>query len=196
MNLLTRTPCTGHCCRAFIIKSHSPGEIKFLISDLESCDSLTKVQQSNLDICKMLIPLGADPYKLPLEAQKIIPLDNFDRDDHNYYTCKHHNVITGECMDYENRPSMCSGFPENASEHTNWNGSCINRGCTRRYSLLEIVINYIKSKKSKLHTKWCIWKWRIKNYFFPKDLKDILKDLPNTNPLENGYEVKYKHDED
>jgi Fe-S-cluster containining protein len=31
--------------------------------------------------------------------------------DQHYYTCKHFNKETGDCMNYEYRPHMCSGFP-------------------------------------------------------------------------------------
>ena len=28
-----------------------------------------------------------------------------------FYECRHYNIETRQCLDYENRPSICRGFP-------------------------------------------------------------------------------------
>lgn len=41
---------------------------------------------------------------------------------HDNYNCIHHDAATGNCLNYENRPDMCSQFP--------YGRQCPRQGCT------------------------------------------------------------------
>lgn len=48
-------------------------------------------------------------------------------DSEHHYTCRHHDAATGNCLDYENRPRMCSSFPNDRP--------CPYPGCTNHEEL-------------------------------------------------------------
>ena len=109
--------CTGHCCRRFYLPL-SPTQIKGEAA---------------------LVRLGGRSRFNPTEIAKIAdmvilvdqtPKPNNDSEYNRYhddsvgyfYTCKHHNKDTGDCMNYENRPNLCRDYP--------YGGSCAFKGCT------------------------------------------------------------------
>ena len=221
MNIFSKR-CTGHCCKAFILRWMNPDEIleeKAKAEELLLIDSNDSHAKQMLMLCDMLIPLGNDVEKLPEDSKKVVPLSNFghgrlDERGH-YYTCKHHDKATGNCMNYANRPvGMCVKYPSPAEEQ--WNGACLNRGCTRRNSLYKIVIFQMKVLRIKLYNKWryglkykhwifnpSIWKYALqafwhKNVLRKKDvtietifgrtmLKDVHIESDDTAPILKAY---------
>ncbi len=123
--------CSGGCCKSFSLPQ-SPIELKFQLRVAKLA------RQRDLE----LMPLGPD-YRVD-EIEKINDMVIFIRADSNKqmardkdrprarvyrYTCKHFDTKTNNCMNYENRPRMCSDFPYGKE---NADGSCDYPGCTRR----------------------------------------------------------------
>lgn len=103
--------CTGHCCKDFYLpfapiqlahetKKLAIGKSRYEAKDFEK-------------ISKMLIFLRTNHNKRRARA-----VGGFEY----RYTCKHFDRETGNCMNYENRPRMCSDYP--------YGGKCTYRGCT------------------------------------------------------------------
>jgi Fe-S-cluster containining protein len=45
-----------------------------------------------------------------------------------HYTCKHFDEKSGNCMNYENRPKMCSSYPNGgACQYKNCTSSCASK---------------------------------------------------------------------
>lgn len=83
--------CTGHCCRRFNLPA--------------PLDEI--VRRRNPDVCPPGEKHIEDGDKL---AEMLIPLD--DQGPVNYwFTCKHHDPVSGDCTNYENRPRMCREYP-------------------------------------------------------------------------------------
>jgi Fe-S-cluster containining protein len=104
----------------------------------------------------MIIYLGNDVSKFPKSLQKIMPKENFNSTYDHYYTCKHHCGLTNNCLNYENRPIMCRSFPD--IRDTNLNGSCAFNGCTKRFSLFEVI-------KSQILKIYINYRWKIHYYY-------------------------------
>lgn len=174
-NLLTfERRCTGHCCKAFILPWLTPSEMnerkKLYESGERKPDS--EHNKEELYILNMIEYLGSDSNNFPEANQKVIPIDNFLHDKQymnsdeiyksHYYTCKHHCNVTGNCLDYENRPNLCRSFPN----QNKWNGACEFRGCTKRYSLIEMIqYQYNKIKHFIVNFSFN-WKYKYKRKIF------------------------------
>jgi len=63
--------------------------------------SRRKVKELQPDLLHIMVP-PPQLIKSRLEAGTTIPY---------YYSCNNWNPETKQCMDYENRPSLCRGFP-------------------------------------------------------------------------------------
>jgi Fe-S-cluster containining protein len=88
--------CTGHCCRRFPL-SATLAHVHELAAD--------PGQHEARQLVDMLIPLGTAPDR----AGK----------DREYFTCRHHDAVTGDCGIYADRPRMCRDYPYgNACEHS------------------------------------------------------------------------------
>lgn len=108
--------CSGHCCRRF----HLPFSMAELKAERDSAMCWLFGAPMNqrgiynpieiIRVAAMVIPLNSDgpPGAIPLEGWR--------------YTCKHHNTETGDCMNYENRPKLCSEYP--------YGQQCTFEGCT------------------------------------------------------------------
>jgi Fe-S-cluster containining protein len=82
--------CTGHCCRQFFLP-FTPAQL-----------------------VKHALTRFVRPRFKPEEIAKVAAMAVYlgDRSDGAHmYTCRHLNVITGDCMDYENRPDVCRDYP-------------------------------------------------------------------------------------
>ena len=83
---MTVKECTGDCCREFPVCGMSMAQI------IEIANG-NKVDPDGAKLVAMLIPLDRVTGGQPL------------------FTCRHWNAETKRCMDYENRPGMCSDYP-------------------------------------------------------------------------------------
>ncbi len=122
--------CTGHCCRRVIIQ-FSPYELARCVQALKegkntflldsgkehrhsyTLEEFTKVND-------MVIWLGTSDVD-PADGAKLLTKEGQPRFEHNY-TCKHHDPVSGDCLNYENRPNMCSQYP--------YKRSCMYTECT------------------------------------------------------------------
>lgn len=82
--------CSGHCCRQFFLP-FTPRELVKL--------QLTRV-----------VRLRFKPEEIRKVAAMAVYLGNNERGSH-MYTCRHLNVISGDCMNYEDRPDVCREYP-------------------------------------------------------------------------------------
>jgi hypothetical protein len=83
--------CTGHCCKSFWLPL-SPMEILFQ-NKLAHLGKSKWNQKDMLKVAEMVI------YQRPNERGGY------------RYTCKHWDVSSGNCLNYENRPTMCRDYP-------------------------------------------------------------------------------------
>jgi Putative zinc- or iron-chelating domain len=81
--VLAATVCSGECCRRFSVAGMTLAQLQ----------EATGFQ----DVAKI--------------ASMVIPLKNIEGETSPMFTCRHWNVETKRCMDYENRPRMCRTFP-------------------------------------------------------------------------------------
>lgn len=102
--------CTGHCCRSFniSISQETLDKMRAARSEGRSVSVDFKSQyQGDLDkVADMLIPLGN--FVVTPGGDRFRWSDDGDS---QWYTCKHHNRETGDCMNYENRPQLCREHP-------------------------------------------------------------------------------------
>ena len=107
---------------------------------------------------------------IPDSVKKIIPDCNFNSFHDHYYTCKFHDSISGNCLNYKNRPKMCIKFPENLEsfQDVSWTGKCTFKGCTRRYSLSQLIVMSYKrivfNMKNKINI---LYYYKYYNLFHP-----------------------------
>lgn len=105
--------CSGHCCSDFTLE-FSPEEIRMKALKIRKAPD-SEWKRSLLEIARMLIFLRFDKqepgWRKPAGATRY------------HYTCKNFDPVTRNCMNYENRPSMCSDYP--------YGRSCAYKGCTR-----------------------------------------------------------------
>lgn len=112
--------CTGHCCRRFYLRV-TPEEIR---ADAELARAGKTTRFSAEEIVKI------DEMIIPLEDAKDAKEDidgGPPPTDGHYYTCKHHDPVTGNCMNYENRPKLCRDYPFYGSGYRN---RCRYKDCT------------------------------------------------------------------
>lgn len=95
---------TGKCCEVIIITTATVKVFNGVVAKY--------VKKGNADclfIQKNWIPLSIE------EAKKLRPVlaEHTDETLGNYpiFTCKQFNGTTRKCMDYKNRPRVCSGYP-------------------------------------------------------------------------------------
>lgn len=103
--------CDGKCCRAFSVGEQRTPENIYQ-------DYLEGVAEGGVDPqvkwwVDNLIPIDSQPVG-GIEGNPIW----------STYTCAHHDPVTGNCKDYENRPPMCSDYP--------YGNQCGFPGCTFR----------------------------------------------------------------
>lgn len=91
------TRCSGHCCKRFYI-GLTWTEIN------ENWSSYPDGAQ----IRDMLIPL---PDPSLAELQESLDGEHYQVSSGHFYTCKNHDVVTGDCKVYETRPGMCRNYP-------------------------------------------------------------------------------------
>lgn len=125
--------CTGHCCRDFSLPS-SPEDLQKLFKEkyIEHKKHFQRIKDSSKRFAKTIKYLKSDVFIVP---QMVIPLASIEVDLNgelipytmHHYTCKYHDLKTGDCTIYEYRPRMCSGFPEYSP-----NGKCPYKACTRK----------------------------------------------------------------
>lgn len=117
LKILNESRCTGHCCRKFSI-GVSPGLAPSDLHNIHLNNGIfPETGKPILDFDKiynMLIYIGtikknSEEFKR-LHASYAKPPKDPEGFNH-YYTCKHLNNETGDCMNYENRPSMCRMHP-------------------------------------------------------------------------------------
>lgn len=91
--------CTGHCCRRFPLPV-SLDELRERQAQPEAPPDVVYVKPRVRDgdyLLAMLVELGQGYY---LNGEPCW-----------YYTCRHHDVHTGDCLAYDSRPWMCSAYP-------------------------------------------------------------------------------------
>lgn len=122
--------CTGHCCKRFylpVTPTQLQGEAELIRLGGRSRFGPTK---DVLMIADMVIHLETREHKG--ETLGVY------RDSDNWYTCKHFNEESGNCMNYENRPDMCRNYPYGRActfkECTYKPEELINPDCLKRNS--------------------------------------------------------------
>lgn len=129
------TRCSGHCCSVFFCPVKPDQLTEFAqTGTLPGVMGPRKIMDGEF-MGKMLIPLAARIVDLPEDLQALYggqvehdsqatgPTRDTSENGY-YYTCRHHNKETGDCMAYEQRPHMCREFP--------YGEPCKYRGCTRQ----------------------------------------------------------------
>lgn len=102
--------CTGHCCKRFALES--PEYLQRMYNDWHARGGPVKEEIGI--IWPMLIHLGVSNLNSKGEVGE----------EGHFYTCKHFDTVTNGCMNYENRPRMCSAYP--------YGRECTFLGCTRK----------------------------------------------------------------
>jgi Fe-S-cluster containining protein len=112
--------CTGQCCKSFFLPfspielrrlykaalAAEPGDVQVWYRE-DGTEMRTWYDRNEvLKIGSMVVHLG---FFTDRTADKH-PTGDVMTDGH-YYTCKHFEAATGNCLNYENRPLMCSDFP-------------------------------------------------------------------------------------
>lgn len=113
--------CTGHCCKSF----HLPISPEVFKEDYQRFlewkkDPKNKPEPRYKEIGKiyeMLVFQGKGKREF-VDGQPVFKEGGRGF----YYTCKHWNSETGDCMNYEHRPEMCRLYP--------YGGVCDFPGCT------------------------------------------------------------------
>lgn len=123
--------CTGHCCKRFLLP-YSMEELQRMrqsIIDKKDFSLLDNGEkrfnphntEELMKVTGMVIFLG---------KSKLDPDGNSTEKECNYYTCKHFDEKSGNCMNYENRPRMCSDYP--------YGHKCLYKSCTLKTEVVEI----------------------------------------------------------
>ena len=87
-------PCTGMCCAAFPISG-----------GIDRIDCLTEDGPQLLDML-MAITHQEAAERLQRVGSPLRPSQ-----DSTYFTCRHFDLESRRCMDYDNRPAMCRNYP-------------------------------------------------------------------------------------
>ncbi len=150
--------CTGHCCQSFTLPwCDGPRDLERKKADLaEKMKKPLEGFETGEDdkdaayIYDMLIHLGKGEEfvlktierELPRNRKWLSELSAEDRaaaeermskanENQSWWTCRHYDKESGNCSDYENRPSMCRKYP---------NGSgCVFADCTSDQAALKMV---------------------------------------------------------
>ena len=207
--------CSGHCCKAFILPWCKPSEIEEKRNKLMSLEKMDEYDREELKVLDMIEYLGSDPREFTYDKRSVIPLNNFkdleNQGDYraHYYTCKYHCSITGNCLNYENRPKMCQVFPASHSgifTDADWKGQCSFRGCTKRYSLMEMIKIYYKKLKAKfiykknnlrylVHYDFVAYKIKKKFSFKKYKYDGLVALMPSSEIKATDCAVEKYHDE-
>lgn len=96
---MTMNRCTGHCCKKFYLPL-TPDQIK---EELELSKTRPPRFQDFAKIAAMVIPIEPTTGMTgaPLRAEDV----------NHYYTCIHYDEQSGDCKNYEDRPTMCKDYP-------------------------------------------------------------------------------------
>jgi Fe-S-cluster containining protein len=116
--------CTGHCCKDFTLPL-SPLELNHQAARARLRKSRWNPEEI-LKVADMVIFLRTDNVapQRPRGQRKVRGTKDQYKTATHHYTCRHHDTATGNCMNYENRPAMCSGYP--------YGRVCQYKACTRR----------------------------------------------------------------
>lgn len=118
--------CSGHCCKRFYLPL-SPEQLQheYDVSTGATPDAVTRWNVQDLQkVHDMVIFLDSDTAKQDLIVDGVRKREA-DEPPAHYYTCKHHDAATGNCMNYEDRPNMCRDYPSYGS-----NDRCQYKDCT------------------------------------------------------------------
>ena len=137
--------CSGHCCNAFVLGNGIDAERMATLLETEGVryDNLADENEGYDDplskelvrVCRKIAEDHRTAFNMLLVKGKVTPgsasvlgiQENVPDDGvpRTYYTCKHWNKTTGDCMNYENRPWFCRSHPF-------WqkSGKCNYEGCT------------------------------------------------------------------
>lgn len=96
--------CTGHCCRRFYLPLKP--------EELARAFEAHQRGEVNYDQIELVAPM-------------VVSLEPHESGTGHWYTCRHLNVMTGDCTNYENRPRLCSGYPDYGQ-----GGGCSYAECT------------------------------------------------------------------
>lgn len=129
-----RNSCQGFCCAAFNLPV-SPSALARLsgrrFRDIEK-------------IKDMVIPLGKH------KGNPVVEQANVGNSRVHFYTCKFFDGESRNCLDYENRPTMCRDFPYSLK-------TCPYEGCRhyngRMLRQLRVIPETASKEKSCLVTK-------------------------------------------
>lgn len=144
--------CSGHCCKVFYLP-YSFDEM----NHFKRLSSLGKTKEEKVKdlfkIANLIIPVRAESCKTyAIENSLIYSSSRKSSHMYNvmyYYTCKNYDAIKHKCLDYENRPSMCSKYP--------YMRQCYYRDCTLKYihvPTIETIRRKILSVKFSLKLKF------------------------------------------
>lgn len=122
--------CTGDCCRWIAMrlpdKDGNVVQMTKEIHDYWKGFSEDQVSKEVYKIVNMTEYSGESPVQGREEEGEI-----------SFFTCKNWDEESGNCMDYDNRPKMCSEYPYE-------DGSCNWEGCTLK---LEKIKEYFEDEK-------------------------------------------------
>ncbi|HEX2868669.1 MAG TPA: YkgJ family cysteine cluster protein [Ignavibacteriales bacterium] len=133
--------CKGHCCRAFTL-GYTPEQLQSKFQ--EEIRQMRRAMKFYKDRRKLIKDyLDRDIYKVYHMVEYIgsFAFDvsgNLLREEVQWYTCKHFNKETGDCMNYERRPEMCKGFPYWGHYSSDRMVSCPYRECEMKVKILEL----------------------------------------------------------
>lgn len=83
--------CTGQCCDDFRFP-RAPADVETVLAVLDDYD-------------------WSEMPDVPFIANMLIFIEKRDGDGNYRYTCKHYDRASKKCLEYENRPGLCKGFP-------------------------------------------------------------------------------------
>ena len=105
--------CTGHCCKSFWLPV-SPMELQH---ELKKFQLTGRSRWSDIEKIAPMVILQRTSRQCGHNSPKSNKVEY-------YYTCKHFDAASGNCMNYEDRPAMCRDYP--------YGRQCSYKACTRR----------------------------------------------------------------
>jgi len=120
--MIETSRCTGHCCKNFTMPDTPRRYEQDYRTYLNWAADQTKPEPDFKDIHiigPMLIHLGHGFY----DKKNSVFVPDKEQGGH-YYTCRHFDVPSGNCLIHDVRPAMCRDFP--------YGGPCPFPGCTRK----------------------------------------------------------------
>lgn len=134
------TPCTGHCCRRFILPWNPSWLMrKARAGSIRSADAKWVKARAHVFLGKLEGPHQNEAtfqHRPTLEPPDLEPQLNY------YYTC-HWLTEDGRCSHYDERPDFCREFPNG--------GTCTTPGCTRR-----VVAVWVGGEDTKEQAEACL----------------------------------------